>query len=311
VRQHLRRELYGLKEFQPLPKSVETVDGPISSNWSERVCFVEGETGPRIQIQLGEKYDYYSAYRLARQRRNPYLSPHGMFYKLENGLHVHAVEFMDRFGPLTWKFGTGRRGEEGWVKLSDFWDRHTRFVGVVQLWENRSHPEKLKGAWRWIHKRLNRINRIPPAEFGAMPTWNLDRYMSFPSAFPWEKGGIEQGLQVPYSFLFHTTLEVIHCELNLHTQNECRQVWMMQPIDQDVRFEPIRSYGSLWGVVWDLFGQDISKLTHGWRICLECGDRFYPKDHRSVCCSTKHQGLWSKRKWAREHRAPRVSREGQ
>jgi hypothetical protein len=218
-----------------------------------------------------------------------------------------AMQFMQQFGPLTWKMRTGRRGEEGWVDLADFWDRHTRFIAVMQLWESRFDVDGLKNSWRWIYERLDRINRVGPAEFGAMPNWNFDKFHEFPGVFPWERGGIENGLQNPHSILLQTTQELIHYELNLHTQ-ECRQIWMMQSVgrDQDVRFQPIRSYGSLWGVIWDLFGQDVSTLTHGWRVCLECGRRFYPKDHRSVCCTSKHQALWSKRKWAREHRKPRM-----
>lgn len=307
VRQHLGRDLDGVKEFQPRPKAEQIIEDPIGQDWPSRVRFVEGETAPRIQIQLGEKYDYYKEYRLARKHGDPHLSPHGMFRDLESGRHEHAMQFMQRFGPLTWEIATGRRGEEGWVNLSDFWDRHARFVGVAQLWEHRFDQEGLKEAWRWIYQRLDRINRVGPAGFGAMPNWNFDRYHAFPGVFPWQRG-LEEGLQIPHPFLLHTTRQVVHHELNLHTQRECRQIWTMHAADQDVRFEPIRSYRSLWGVLWDLFGQDISKLTQGWRVCLECGKRFYPKDHRSVCCTTRHQALWSKRKWAREHRAPRISR---
>jgi hypothetical protein len=214
---------------------------------------------------------------------------------------------MQRFGPLIWKVRTGRRGEEGWVNLSDFWSRHMRFVGVVQLWESRHDAEALRESWRWIHERLDKINSVGPAEFGAVPDWNFEKYHEFPGVLPWQRGGIEERLQLPYPSLLQTAQEVVHCELNLHTQ-ECRQIWMMRPLDssRDVTFEPIRSYGSLWGAIWDLFGQDICTLTHGWCVCLECGRRFYPKDHRSVCCTSKHQALWSKRKWAREHRKARM-----
>jgi hypothetical protein len=309
VRKHLGRSLDGVKEFKSVPKGVGIADGPIPPDWHSRVHFVEGETAPRVQIPLGEKYDYRKEYRRARREQDPHLSPHGMFRDLENGFHEHAMQFMRQFGPLTWQITTGRHGEEGWVNLSDFWDRHTRFVGVMELWESRLNEEALRRAWRWIYERLDQINRVPPAAFGAMRNWNFDKYFRFPGVFPWQRGGIEEGLQIPHSFLLKTTYEVVHCELNLHTQ-ECRQIWMMQPIGstQDVRFQPIRSYGSLWGAIWDLFGQDISTLAHAWRVCLECGRRFYPKDHRSVCCTTKHQALWSKRKWAREHRRPRISR---
>lgn len=309
MRQHLGRSLDGLREFKVFPKTVWITEGLIREDWQQRVHFVEGETAPRIQIPLGEKYDYRNEYSRARRDLDPHLSPHGMFRELENGFHEHAMQFMQQFGPLTWKVTSGRRGEEGWVNLSDFWDRHARFIGVMQLWESRFDEEALKNSWRWIYDRLDRINRVGPAEFGAVPNWNLDKYHGFPGVFPWERGGIEVGLQNPHSLLLQTTHDLIHYELNLHTQ-KCMQIWMMRSVGTgpDVRFEPIRSYGSLWGAIWDLFGQDICTLTHGWRVCLECGRRFYPKDHRSVCCTSKHQALWSKRKWAREHRRPRMSR---
>jgi hypothetical protein len=307
VRQHLGRGLDGAKEFEVYPNSFAIGYGPIARDWRHRVHFSEGTTSPLVQIPLGEKYDYRNEYVRARREGDPHLSPHGMFRELENGFHEHAMQFMQQFGPLTWKISTGRRGEEGWVDLADFWDRHTRFIAVMQLWESRFDVEGLKNSWRWIYERLDRINRVGPAQFGAMPNWNFDKFHEFPGVFPWKRGGIENGLQNPHSILLQTTQELIHYELNLHTQ-ECRQIWMMQSVgrDQDVRFQPIRSYGSLWGVIWDLFGQDVSTLTHGWRVCLECGRRFYPRDHRSVCCTSKHQALWSKRKWARDHRKPRM-----
>jgi hypothetical protein len=304
VQQHLGRSLEGLGEFEAYPTVFYCRNGPLNNTWRGRVHFIEGETAPHIQIALGEKYDYRAEYNRARDGGDTHLSPHGMFRDLEDGFHKHALQFMQRFGPLTWTVTTGRRGEEGWVKLSDFWDKYARFVGIVQLWESRFDEDALKQAWRWIHDRLDRINKVPPAAFGAMPNWNFDKYYGFPGRFPWEtEGGIEEGLREHPAILLQTTHDIVHYELNLNTQ-DCRQIWTMKSVgdDYDVRFEPIRSYGSLWGAIWGLFGEDICTLTHGWRICLECGRRFYPKDRRSVCCTSRHQALWSKRKWAREHR---------
>jgi hypothetical protein len=307
VRQNLGRGLEGIQRFEVTSKEIWLSPGPIGRTWASRVHFIEGEAAPRVQIPLGDKYDYRKEYLRARRERDPYLSPHGMFRQLENSFHEHAMKFMQQFGPLTWRVTTGRPGEEGWVNLSDFWDKHARFVGVAQLWESRFDLEALKNAWRWIHGRLDRINRVAPAQFGGMPDWNFQKYYRFPGVFPWDRGGIEEGLEVPHWSLLMTTHEIVHYELNLHTR-DCRQIWEMQSVEgsRDVTFKPIRSYESLWGVIWDLFGQDISTLKHGWRVCLECGRRFYPKDHRSVCCTTTHQALWSKRKWAREHRTSRV-----
>lgn len=302
VHKHLGRNLDGAKHFEIIPQNVGVADAPLRQDFPSRVHFREGEGAPRIQIALAEKYDYRNEYRRARRERDPYLSPHGMFRQLENGLHEHAIQFMQQFGPLTWKLTSGRPGEEGWVSLDDFWNKHARFVGVAQLWESRFDEDDLRRSWRWVYERLDRINKVGPARFGAWPNWNSDRYFEFPGRFPWDMpGGIEMGLQQPHSLLLMTTYETVHYELNLNTQ-ECRQIWTMQAVGEDIRFEPIRSYPSLWTAIWGLFGEDICNLKQGWRVCLECGRRFYPKDHRSVCCTSKHQALWSKRKWAREHR---------
>jgi hypothetical protein len=308
VRQHLGRAREAAKQFEVIPKTVSIIESPIGPDWPSRVRFVEGETAPRVQIPLGERYDYRAEYGRAKLNRDPHLSPHGLFRDLENGRHEHAMQFMQRFGPLIWKITTGRRGDEGWVNLSDFWDRHARFVAVAQLWESRFEPEALKQAWRWIHERLDQVNRVGPAPFGATPNWNFDQYYKFPGVFPWDRtGGIEKGLQWANPFLRMAAQEVVHYELNLQTR-DCDQIWVMQPLQdgQDVTFDPIRRYRTLWGAIWDLFGQDIGSLKYGWRVCHECKRRFYPKDHRSVCCSTAHQALWSKRKWARDHRKSQV-----
>ena len=318
AKQHLGHSLDGSKEFESIPaSSLCLVDGRVGASWDNRVVFVEGENAPRIHIPRGEKYDYRRDYEKSRHERDPYLSPHGLFRKLENGFHFHALQFIQQFGPLTWQSKTLTGGAE-WVRLSDFWDKHARFVGVSMLWEARS-DDQLRQAWQWIYLRRDLINRVAPAPFGYMPLWKVDNYSPPSELLPWEREeGFESAVNdfADFGILRKYSLEVIQSELNMHT-SDCRQIWMMNPIgnaSQDVAFRPTRGFSSLWGAIWDLFGQDASALTHSWRLCLECGRLFYPKDRRSVCCTTEHQALWSKRKWAREHRRaellsePRVSR---
>jgi len=307
VRQHLGHGLQHSKDFQCFPKSVGVTPGPLGRDWQKRVYFVEGETAPRVQIALGDRYNYREAYGRARLAGDPHLSPHGLFRELKNGYHEHAMLFMQQFGPLTWALDSGPERGAGWINLSDFWDRHTRYVAVLQLWESRGNEDDLRQSWQWIHERLDRINRVGPASFGSVSSWSGERYYDFPGVFPWERAELPEGWEQPYPLLLQAAHEVVNYELNLHTQ-DCRQVWLMQPSGSipDVTFEPTRSYASLWGALWDLFGQDVCTLKLGWRVCLECGRRFYPKDRRSVCCSSKHQALWSKRKWARENRGPQI-----
>ena len=315
VRQNLGRSADRIKAFETIPPSLHLTDGPLVDSWHKRVKFVEGENAPRISIPIGDRYDYRQDYERARREREPYLSPHGLFRALENGFHHHALQFMQQFGSLTWKPRTlSGRGAE-WISLSDFWDKHDRFVGVSMLWEARSDDQSLKQAWQWIFERRDRINRVEPAPFGHMPLWEVDTYAPHPQGLLWEREeGFESAINdfEDFRILRNYSLEVIQSELNMHTA-DCRQIWMMNPQRssfEDVTFRPTRGFSSLWGAIWDLFGQDASALTHSWKLCLECGHLFYPKDRRSVCCTTEHQALWSKRRWAREHRRPGVLSNG-
>jgi hypothetical protein len=311
VKQNLGRALDGIKAFATIPPSLRLTDGPLGGSWDKRVEFVDGETAPRINVPIGEKYDYRREYERARRDRDPHLSPHGLFRALENGFHLHALQFMQQFGPLTWKPRTLTGSAAEWISLSDFWDKHARFVGVSLLWEARSDKHSLKEAWRWVYERREQIDRTGPASFGSVPLWEVDTYSPLPEGLPWErKEGFEARIDdlVDFGAIQRLSLEVVQNELNMHTA-ECRQIWLMKSIGnsaQDVALQPTRGFVSLWGAIWDLFGQDASSLTHSWRVCLECGRLFYPKDCRSVCCTTEHQALWSKRRWAREHRRPKL-----
>ena len=307
VAKHLGHFLDGIAAFDVLPLSCLLANGPMDRCWDKRVAYFKGETAPHVHIPLGERYDYRREYEKAKRAGDPYLSPHGLFRKLEQGFHIHALQFMQQFGALTWKSHNLTASSAEWVNLSDFWARHARFVGVSKLWESRSDEESLKGAWRWIYERLDQINLVGPSSFGFVPLWEVHSYSPPPVGLPWELGGeFEAAIDelADFGVLRGLSLEVVRNELNMQTE-DCRQIWMMTPTEnasEDVSFTPTRGFSSLWGAIWDLFGQDISNLRLGWRLCLECGRLFYPKDRRSMCCTSVHQALWSKRKWAREHR---------
>jgi hypothetical protein len=307
VRTNLGRFCEGLNKSMTISSPRELVDGALGPSWPERVAFIGGERDPCINILIGERYEFRQDYEKARRESDPHLSPHGLFRAIENGFHYHALQFMQQFGPLTWKPRTitGRGAE--WIRLSDFWDKHARFVGVSMLWEGRSDVQKLKDAWNWIYARRDQIDRVGPAPFGYVPLWELGKYSPPPEELLWEREeGFESALNMfaDLGTLQQYSLQAIQSELNAHT-SDCRQIWMMNPMgirSENVTFKPMRGFSTLWGAIWDLFGQDTSALKHSWRVCLECGRLFYPRDHRSVCCTTAHQALWSKRKWAREHR---------
>jgi hypothetical protein len=275
---------------------------PGSCPWTERVSLREGENAPRVLVSLGDSYNYHSAYAKARDRRDPHLSPHGLFRNLEAGYHKHAFQFMQKFGPLFIKSSTRYRGDSWWLSLADFWNRHARFVAVAKLWEDRFDPNKLREHWDSLGEQHQRLDRAGVAPLGYIPDrtqkyiqlyrmpWQLKQNLS---PFPGAKAVFQQKL----------VYNLVYSELILHTQ-DCVLTWTAtnrptaNPSDATV-FEPIRCFTSLWGVIWEQFGLD---TRSGWRLCRECGKLFYPKDPRSVCCSTEHQSLWSKREWAREHR---------
>ncbi len=119
--------------------------------------FVEGEDAPRALVPLGQEYDYRQAYFESRKAGDPYLSPHGLFRRLEPGYHRHAFEFMQKFGTLFIHSTTRFRGESLWVNLSDFWNRHARFVAVAKLWEDRFDPSKLVADWADIVSGTNNL----------------------------------------------------------------------------------------------------------------------------------------------------------
>jgi hypothetical protein len=306
VRAHLGHGLDGLREFKAIPSPAGFSSGPLSSDWPGRVIYVEHETAPHIHIQCGQRYDYRLDYERAKRERDPYLSPHGAFRNLENGYHVHALQFMQQFGALTWQLRAPNDVE--WVSLADFWAHHARFVGVSMLWEARS-DDQLRTAWQWIYERIDQINRVAPDKFGYVSLWN-GSYAEPPETLPWESEHAFRHANP--AVLRETTFMVIENELNMHTA-DCRQIWMRQRVGDEpekIVLRPTRGFRSLWGAIWDLFGRDASDITHSWRLCLECGRFFYPHDVRSVCCTKEHQALWSKRRWARENRKPKYSHEG-
>lgn len=273
--------------------------------WAQRVSLRNGKSAPHVLVSLGETYNYHSAYAKARERRDPHLSPHGLFRSLEPGYHKHAFQFMQEFGPLFIESSTRRRGDSWWLSLDDFWDRHARFVAVAKLWEDRFDPDKLRGHWHLLSEHHTRLDRAGAAPLGYIPDPTY-RYIQL-YRMPWQlEQNLSSSLEAEALFQQRRVYQLVHSELILHTQ-DCISTWTattQSPASpsEPMVFEPTRCFTSLWGVIWEQFGLD---TRYEWRLCRECGKLFYPKDPRSVCCCTDHQSLWSKREWAREHRLVR------
>jgi hypothetical protein len=305
VQQNLGYGLDGKKRFRTVPSNV-ALTGSLYPGcpWSDRVVFVEGESAPRVLIGLGDEYNYHSAYSESRKNRDPYLSPHGLFRHLRAGYHKHAFQFMEQFGPLFIESETRFPGVSWWLSLGDFWDKHARFVAVAKLWEHRLDPEQLRADWVSLEEQHEKLDRAGNAPLGYIPD-PIQKYIPL-SQMPWQCGSDQARLfYTNPSMRRKLVYALVHSELILHTQ-DCVLTWAetqappRDGLSPAVSFEPTRSFTSLWGAIWELFGLDTRQ--YGWRLCPLCGKLFYPKDHRSVCCSTEHQSLWSKREWAKKHR---------
>jgi hypothetical protein len=306
VQQNLGRNLAGQQHFRTVAPSVRLSDAGIYPGcpWTDRVVYVEGEMAPRVLIRLGKKYSFRAAYANARKEHDPHLSPHGLFRSLEPGFHKHAFQFMNEFGPLFINAPNHLPGEPLWISLSDFWNRHARYVAVAKLWEDRFDRGKLIADWTAMGKQHEKLNAGGAAPLGYIPDSTLG-FVRLCPRLPWEREGYELELLQSHSFSRQLVYELIHAELILNTQ-DCVQTWTRKTVPHeefiwDEMFEPTRAYTSLWSAIWELFGLDTRQ--YGWRICQICSRFFYPGDRRSVCCSTEHQSLWSKRMWAQQHRA--------
>ena len=310
VQRNLGHDLDGQARFPTIPPSVGTAMAVYPGcPWDERVEFADGERAPRVLIELGNPYNYRLEYSKARQKRDPQLSPHGLFRQLEPDYHKHAFQFMQQFGPLFIDAPTRLPSETLRVRLGDFWDRHARFVAVAKLWEDRFDPEKLRADWGSMAEQHERLNRGGPAPLGNIPG-PPHKYVRVCPKLPWERESYEKDVLRSNDYLRQLVYELLRSELILHTQ-DCVQTWTVNPVPDDeegydVQFEPIRSFTSLWSAIWELFGLDTRQ--YGWKLCRLCGHMFYPKDRRSVCCCTDHQSLWSKREWARHHRGSERNR---
>jgi hypothetical protein len=306
IRKNLGRGSEELKGFKVFARDVG-----LPSGFPEHplpVAFYENESAPRVMIPLGERYDFRHAYLESRESRDPYLSPHGSFRHLESGYHLHAFQFMQEFGPLFIEPDTRLRGATWWIRLSDFWDRHARFVAVAKLWEDRFQPEKLLDHWTYIGANHELLDRAGAAPLGCIPDQKYKHFRICPS-MPWEWEPYRWKLPGLESNLRSLVYDLLYSELILHTQ-DCVQTWARRTVPHDKfiwdeEFAPTRTFTSLWSVIWELFGLDIEH-AYSWKLCQVCGRLFYPKDRRSVCCNTEHQSLWSKRQWARRHRTPKA-----
>jgi hypothetical protein len=253
---------------------------------------------------LTTEYNVRKAAQLARARRDPLLAPHGFFRALKHGDSKHALEFLEKFGPLTMTSDQRSLANHNiTVDLNTFWREHRRFVLTVSLYESRDSRESLDQAWRELHAHVDEFNTGAVFPYGALPTNILagEGFQDWQRPWDWAdsfKGWLSGTTQRD---LHDHALDVVHRELNNHSVG--RQLWWLRDVKpgRRDRFVPFTRTDSLRSMVWELFGLDTAGVM--WRRCLGCGRFFYPKRRDQFYCTPREQALASKRDYARRARA--------
>jgi len=262
----------------------------------------------------------------AKEKREPLLTPHGFFRELKHGDAGSALRFLREFGPLHWT--QGNLSAADWIHLDDFWARQARFVAVYKLWHAlRDGDEAIAEGWEWIRSNHSATRLPGEPDLGRKPQQTplpAKRAGMTPVAVPMPWSVNEQMLQLLSVLAYgedrlwdgmaridsHSSghqlkralaVALIQHEITWHTR-DVQTVWQIEDDGRHVRYSPERHVKGLWAAMWELLAAE-TRSGHCWRYCKECGKPFYPVQVNSECCTPEEQSLWSKRQWARNHRA--------
>jgi hypothetical protein len=229
------------------------------------------------------------------------MAPHGLFRSLAPGNNWQAREFLEKFGPLfdPLKSELPATGQIE-INLSEFWTWHLRFRLVSQLWEARNDREGLIGAWKELGERTEESSSLTDLPLGGTHIGKQE-YLEFP--LPWAQANLgfaEWASQTPLSSLRKPAISLVHRELNQHFHNS-RLLWVRgwEPSGEKFRLE--HHPDSLWSMIWEFFAWDTAGVF--WRRCSHCQQFFYPRRTDQFYCTSRQQGLASKRDYARRMRA--------
>ena len=273
-----------------------------------------------IPLQRGNTYDVMEAYRRSHMKRDPLLAPHGFFRTLQPKRTAHALEFVEKFGPLDWSVTS----EQPMLVLHDFWLKHLRYVSVVRLWEARDDENELRNALSELHKGVNdihlaegweRFEDAPPhlidgdlVQVGVVPLYPLGASSESRKRYslPWERVQLsfEDWLsQSVFAELREAAIQIFHGELNVHLIGREPRWNRMDAYDPNIpaSFQIFLGVGNLWQRIWELTGLDTAQ-ARSWRICPACNVIFYPKRSDQYYCKSQEQVLASKRDYARARR---------
>jgi hypothetical protein len=106
--------------------------------WRIRVLPESNESA--IVGRLTEQYNVSKAHEEAQREGDPLLSPHGHFRSLARGNRGHAIEFLEKFGPLV----KGQEEKIIRVDLATFWMEQRRFLPRGQPLRDRDNRKGLR-----------------------------------------------------------------------------------------------------------------------------------------------------------------------
>jgi hypothetical protein len=267
---------------------------------------VSGKANPATKEfmgQLSDRYNLHRAYENAHAKKNPYLSPHGFFRRLQSGDNEHAKKFLETFGPLELDAGKRliERAHVG-VNLDKFWSLHRRFWQIAELWESLDDRKQLEAGllYSYIHRQVTPKYDIHPLGqiFGPPPEFEKRGVYEF----PWEVQGQEAQNWLGSARMEEMracALQLILLELNAHTHKLAIR-WERGWEVTGRGFREVVWVDSLWSAIWESWGWDTKRLS--WRRCPHCQTYFYPKRIDQICCTRRQQTLWSKRRYAAEQR---------
>lgn len=278
--------------------------------------WIESEAGgcvPCVRFEEGEGaldlYDPDVAYEAARANLDASQSPHTAFRALESGDYLGAVEFLQRFGPLSLE-EPSRLPEAAflwesnlrWLNLDHFWARHRRYVAIAKLWEAclGIGPINISRAWADLVDALDEINRFGLVLLDPAKDPRIEGWADFPGTVDRKK--FRDWLKRPGNVgpSREIALTTVEAEINRHAAADCRPWWHRIEKDRKPAFALSLRTMSLWGAIWQFFARDTLGL--GWRVCPHCNRVFYPPRKDRFFCTTELQQLHSKRQWAKKDR---------
>lgn len=195
------------------------------------------------------------------------------------------------------------------MNLADFWSYHLRFCLVAQLWEARESRSALVKSWRDAYKYCEEVEHCGPLGFGDRQRgWYDPPNVYYPYSWPWqlEKKELESWeRETPTIKMREYALQFVGSELNLHL-SDSEIIWERCWEPTKARFRQSILTKSLWSLIWQLFGWDTCQVA--WRRCPHCQKYFYPRRRDQFYCTSRQQGLASKRDYARRARARQQKR---